>query len=92
MEWGAAAEGYFDNPSMKARFLNVKEQLTEENEYWIDFANKKLYLIPPSGYTISNTKIQLAFRKYGTNAQGVFYGSGTNVNVVFDRINFSGLH
>ena len=90
MEWGAATEGYFDNPSMKARFLNVKEQLTEENEYWIDFTNKKLYLIPPSGYTISNTKIQLAFREYGTNTQGVFYGSGTNVNVVFDRINFSG--
>ena len=39
---------------------------------------------------ILHSIITAAFRKYGTDTQGVFYGSGTNVNVVFDRINFSG--
>ena len=82
---------YISNKGMKARFLNVKEQLKNPNEYYIDYTNKKLYVIPPSGTSISNVKVQLAYQTFGTYDQGVFYGTeGSDLNIVFERVNFDG--
>lgn len=58
--------------------------------FYIDYSNKKLYLIPPSGYTIQDVDIKLAYTTFGTQVQGVFYGNSTSLNLTFERINFDG--
>ena len=76
------------------RIINSKELLTEKGEYFIDYTNKKLYLIPPDN-GIKYTTIRLIHRNLNayfinnnTTAEYSEYYKGAKVN--FDRITFDG--
>ena len=90
-DWGSCCSCYISSKGMKARFMNVKEQLKNPGEYYIDYSNKRLYVIPPANTSINNTKIQLAYQTFGDTSQGVFHGeTNSDLNIVFERVNFDG--
>ena len=77
------------------RVINSKDLLTQPNEYYIDYANKKLYFIPPTGVDIKKAKIQLVASNlynafYGNQSSTDAYGYYENTNITFNKINFSG--
>ena len=77
------------------RVINSKDLLTQPGEYYIDYANKKLYFIPPTGVNITNAKIQLVVSSLynafnGNQSAKDTYGYAENTNVTFNKINFSG--
>ncbi len=76
------------------RIINAKDLLTEAGEYFIDYANKKLYLIPPDDgikYTpirLVHRNIETAFVNEDATTEYSEYTKGARVN--FERINFDG--
>ena len=77
------------------RIINSKDLLTQPGEYFIDYTNKKLYFIPPTGVNINNAKIQLVVSSvynafYGNQSAKDTYGYAENTNITFNKINFSG--
>lgn len=83
---------------IRYRLINIKDEVKEPGEYYIDYDNKVLYFIPPENIDIQNCKIQLAYRKYEDD-KGMFYCSNDNTDsndyyegsyINFNKINFSG--
>ena len=90
---GSLNESSSPNSSqLKMKLFNVKEQLNESGTYWIDYSNKKLYIIPPDGTDMSNADIMLAQAQIGsTNASRALIAtnSTSETYVTFERISFS---
>ena len=79
---------------MMYRIINSIELLTDPGEYFIDYAAKKLYLIPPDDgikYTpirLVHRNIESTFINNNTDTEYSEYYKGAKVN--FERINFDG--
>ena len=77
------------------RIINNKNLLTQAGEYYYDFTNKKIYLIPPTD--ISDCKVELvngADFGYAFNIGGQTVDSNeyyNDLNITFNKVNFVGM-
>lgn len=93
---GINVQGY--SGGIMYRIINSKDLVTNPGEYFIDYQNKVLYFIPPTGVDITNSntcKIQIvcnsitsAFYCNNTNKSSYEYYDGCNVH--FNKVSFSG--
>ena len=77
--WGAKKRRYF--------VLNLPEELDAPGEFWIDRAEKKLYLLPPEGFAKRSVRLAALDRPFFRTA------SGADVHDIrFENLTFTAAH